>query len=106
MTTAVSASPSIGPQIVEFARRHGLEDSLPLIVDLTERLFPMAQAVNLELVTDDDQPNQQTIFVKVRGLDVDPQLGSDLHWQWATELQQICPGPGRALLGLELCWVD
>ena len=44
--------------------------------------------------------------IKVRGLDIEPRLGSDLHWQWASELQQICPGPGRALLGLELCWVD
>ena len=106
MTAAVLASQQIDPQIVEFAQRHGLECVLPLISDLTERLFPMAQAVDVELVADDEQPDQQTIFFKVRGLDIEPRLGSDLHWQWASELQQICPGPGRALLGLELCWVD
>ncbi|MBC7821235.1 MAG: hypothetical protein IAG10_30480 [Planctomycetaceae bacterium] len=106
MTAIVSTSQSFCPSVAEFAQRHGLEEVLSLVGDLTERLFPMAQAVDVELVADDEQPDQQTIFFKVRGLDIEPRLGSDLHWQWASELQQICPGPGRALLGLELCWVD
>jgi hypothetical protein len=106
MATAVTTTPAIGPQVAEFAQRHGLEDVLSLVGDLTERLFPMAQAVDIELVKDDEQPDQQTIFFKVRGLDIEPRLGSDLHWQWASELPQICIGPGRAFLGLELCWAD
>ena len=106
MTTVVSTSQSVAPQVAEFAQRHGLNELLPSVSDLTERLFPMAQAVEVELVADDEQPDQQTIFFKVRGLDIEPSLGSDLHWQWASELQQVCPGAGRALLGLELCWVD
>lgn len=106
MATAISTSQPIGPHVAEFAQRHGLDEILPLVGDLTERLFPMAQAVDVELVSDDEQPDQQTIFFKVRGLDIEPRLGSGLHWKWASELQQICPGPGRALLGLELCWAD
>ena len=106
MTSIIFASQQIDPQVIDFARRHELEDVLPLIVDFTERLFPMAQAVDVELVADDEQPEQQSIFFKVRGMDIAPKLAADLHWQWALELQQICPGPGRALLGLELGWVD
>jgi hypothetical protein len=102
MTSAVFVSQQIDPQVKDFAHRHALEDVMPLIVDLIERLFPMAQVVDVELVADDEQPDQQTIFFKVRGLDIDPKFAADLHWQWAAELQQICPGPGRALLGLEL----
>ena len=106
VTTTCSSNLRIADRVAEFAKRHGLEDVLPLVIDLTERLFPMAQAVDVELVADDEQSDQQTIFFKVQGLDIEPRLGSDLHWQWASELQQICTGPGRALLGLELCWVD
>ena len=106
MTTAISTSQQIDFQVAEFAQRHGLESVLPLVGDLTERLFPMAQAIEVELVADDEQPDQQTIFFNVHGLDIEPRLGSELHWQWASELQHICPGPGRALLGLALCWAD
>lgn len=106
MTAIASSIQPIGPHVAEFAHRYGLEEILPLVGELTERLFPMAQAVDVELVSDDEQPDQRTIFFKVRGLDIEPKIGSDLHWQWASELQQVCPGPGRALLGLELCWAD
>ena len=106
MTTAVSPSQQFRPQVLEFAQRHGIAAVLPLVGDLTERLFSMAQAIDVELVTDDEQPDQQTIFFMVRGLDIDPRLGSDLHWQWASDLQHVCPNAGRALMGLELCWAD
>ena len=106
VTTTCSSNLRIADRAAEFAKRHGLEDVLPLVIDLTERLFPMAQAVDVELVADDEQPDQQAIFFKVLGLDIEPRLGSDLHWQWASELQQICSGSGRAFVGLELCWVD
>jgi hypothetical protein len=106
MSTAISTSQQIDLQVAEFSRRHGLESVVPLVGDLTERLFPMAQAIDVELVADDEQPDQRSIFFNVRGLDIEPRLGSELHWQWASELQQICPGPGRALLGLALGWAD
>lgn len=106
MAVTIPVIQQFDSHVAEFARHHELEVALPLFGDLTERLFPMAQSVDVELVTDDEQPDQQTIFFKVRGLDIAPQLASDLHWQWASELQQICPGPGRALLGLELGWVN
>ena len=83
ITTAISTSRQIDLQVAEFARQHGLESVLPLVGDLTERLFPMAQAIDVELVADDEQPDQRSLFFNVRGLDIEPRLGSELHWQWA-----------------------
>ena len=37
MTTAISTSQSFCPYVAEFAQRHGLEDVLSLVGDLTER---------------------------------------------------------------------
>ena len=59
MTITIATSSHLPLRLVEFARAHKIDEALPLVADLTERLFPMAQRVDVELVTDDEQADQQ-----------------------------------------------
>lgn len=97
------ASMPIPPDVTAFAAEQGVSAELPVVVEMTRRLFPEAE---MFVQTEDDPEiaNDRHIVIVTRptGLSVDDAL--ELLWEWHRQMFLCCPATLVCVfrLGLEL----
>lgn len=98
----LSAVP-IPDDVAAFAAEQGVSTQLPVVVEMTRRLFPDAEM----FVQNEDDPeiaNDRHIVIVTRpkGLSVDEAL--ELLWEWHRQMFLNCPAPLVCVfrLGLEI----
>lgn len=90
----VAASPqNWPPDVAAFAKEQHVEEFLPKVLELTQRVFPSAAGLNVVVTEDPEIADDKHIVFEVQavGLDVPQAVASEMRW--CREIFDFCPAP-------------
>lgn len=93
----------IPEDVAAFAAEQGVSAQLPVVVDMTRRLFPDAEM----FVQNEDDPeiaNDRHIVIVTRPKGMAVEEALEKRWEWHKEMFACCPAPLVCIfrLGLEI----
>jgi hypothetical protein len=83
---------ALAPEVIDFATEQGVAPYLPVVLDMTNRIFPHGVQ---EVVVEDDPEiaNDRHIVVLVKATNLDVQQALEARWHWHRGLFETCPAP-------------
>ncbi len=81
------------PEVVELARRKGVEAYLDPLLEATCDLFPEARAIRVEAWRDPEILDLEAVAFEVELPMADPSQSWQLTSQWMEAFARICPKP-------------
>lgn len=103
MATSVKTTASLSwpAEVAAFAAARGIEGFLPQILEMTQRIFPMAERIEIALEDDPEIGNDlHVVFETEVGLPVAQAVRAEE--QWCRELVRVCPSTFMCLFRLNL----
>src|SRR5947208_2825724 len=104
MSTAVSQPTVWPPDLLEYARRHGVEHVLEPLLEATRQVFPTARDVRVYLEPDVALPDLWFIVYEVRLPRMSAQDFIAADRQWGREEMRLYPPPTRVAFSLRVNW--
>jgi hypothetical protein len=95
VSPAVSAGvvPVVSPDVLEYARKHGIEATVQQLIAVTPRLYPTARSIKVLLKQDPEDECLWFVVFEVRVPQADvPDYSASLR-AWTNELIQNYPPP-------------
>jgi len=79
------------PEVLQFARDHGVAEYLDPMMEATRELFPTAREIRVMVETDPELAGVQAIVWEVDVLQADVGNYQDRNKQWMRAFMTICP---------------
>jgi hypothetical protein len=106
--SAVSSAvvPVVSPEVIEYARKHGIEATVQHLIAVTPRLYPTARSIKVFMEQDAEIKDLWfTVFeVEVPRVDVPDCLAAEKRW--LDEKQKASPYPRNHSIVLTLIRID
>jgi hypothetical protein len=81
----------ISPDVLTFAVEQGVDAYLPAVLAMTQRQFPDARRIQLQIEDDPEIPGDRHLVIEVDVTALDPAGYADAKFRWGRELFQVCP---------------
>ncbi|MBI3465768.1 MAG: hypothetical protein HY000_22355 [Planctomycetes bacterium] len=93
---------AVPPEVVAFAGAQGVSAFLPAILEMTQRKFPDAQRLAIQVEEDPEIPDDRHIVIEVDVAGIDPEQYAQADDEWGHELFHLCPAPQVCVFRLAL----
>lgn len=87
-----SVLPTISSEACDFALEHGVSAELPVVLEMTHRLFPQAM-VSVFVEDDPEIANDRHIVILAKGVNLTVDDAVEATWDWHREMSTCCPAP-------------
>jgi hypothetical protein len=92
----------VPPEVSAFAAEQGVSTELPIVLEMTRRVFPQA-SLRVQIEDDPENANDRHIVVLAENVNLPVSAALDSLYQWHREMFTLCPAPLVCVfrLGLE-----
>jgi hypothetical protein len=88
--TPIRSLPITG-EVLAFAVEQGVDHYLPAVLTMTQRQFPNARRVQVQIEEDPEIPDDRHLVIDVETPVLDAAGYADAKFRWSRELLQLCP---------------
>src|SRR5258708_1331448 len=92
-SAAVMRMPRLSSDVEDSAGREGVQVYLPSVMEMTERVFPDAARITVNVEEDPEIPDDAHLLFEVYLPAIDGEQYVDAKFRWGQELFLICPAP-------------
>ena len=97
---------SISHEVADFAKRHGLQDVLDPVVEMTADVFGIATSLLAEVQADVEAAGLSWIVLRLAISQADVVDAMALRRLWSRRLFEVCPSDKVCEFQLHFDWVD
>lgn len=104
----IVAQPCISPlprEVAEFARRHGLQDALDAVVEMTADVFAIASSLRAEVEADAEVAELSWIVLRLSISHADIAQAVALRREWSQRIFEVCSADKVCEFQLHFDWV-